>query len=162
MDGGACCRLLSMGSQRVGHDWATSLSLSRNIRRGDLHRRPAVLTLLYTLKCQYVEVSKMQRDSESKYTIIIWERTLNNGSSLLSVQFSCSVVSDTLRPHGLQHSGLPVHHQLLEFTQTRVRWVSDAIQPSHPLSSPSPSAFNLSQHQGLFKWVSFLHQVEWS
>ena len=162
MDGGACCRLLSMGSQRVGHDWATSLSLSRNIRRGDLHRRPAVLTLLYTLKCQYVEVSKMQRDSESKYTIIIWERTLNNGSSLLSVQFSCSVVSDSLRPHGLQHSGLPVHHQLLEFTQTRVRWVSDAIQPSHPLSSPSPSAFNLSQHQGLFKWVSFLHQVEWS
>ena len=162
MDGGACCRLLSMGSQRVGHDWATSLSLSRNIRRGDLHRRPAVLTLLYTLKCQYVEVSKMQRDSESKYTIIIWERTLNNGSSLLSVQFSCSVVSDSLRPHGLQHSGLPVHHKLLEFTQTRVHWVSDAIQPSHPLSSPSPSAFNLSQHQGLFKWVSFLHQVEWS
>ena len=162
MDGGACCRLLSMGSQRVGHDWVTSLSLSRNIRRGDLHRRPAVLTLLYTLQCQYVEDSKMQRDSESKYTIIIWERTLNNGSSLLSVQFSCSVVSDSLQPHGLQHSGLPVHHQLLEFTQTHVHWVSDAIQPFHPLLSPSPSTFNLSQHQGLFKWVSFLHQVEWS
>ena len=54
--------------------------------------------------------------------------------------------------------GLPVHHQLPEFTQTHVRWVGDAIQPSHPLSSPSP-AFNLSQHQGLFKWVSSLHQV---
>ena len=50
-----------------------------------------------------------------------------------SVQFSCSVVSDSLRPHGLP--GLPVHHQLLEFTQTHVHWVSDAIQPSHPLSS---------------------------
>ena len=55
--------------------------------------------------------------------------------------------------------GLPVHHQLLEFTQTHVHWVGDAIQPSHPLSSPSPPALNLSQHQGLFKWVSSSHQV---
>ena len=55
-------------------------------------------------------------------------------------------------------SGLPVHHQLVEFTQTHVHQVSDAIQPSHPLSSPSP-ALSLSQHQGLFKWVSSLHQV---
>ena len=56
-------------------------------------------------------------------------------------------------------TGLPVHHQLPEFTQTYVHWVSDAIQPSHPLSCPSPPALNLSQHQGLLKWVSFLHQV---
>ena len=55
--------------------------------------------------------------------------------------------------------GLPVHHQLLEFTQTRVHWVGDAIQPSYPLSSPYPPTFNHSQHQGLFKWVSFSHQV---
>ena len=55
--------------------------------------------------------------------------------------------------------GLPVHHQLPEFTQTHAHWVSDAIQSSHPLSSPSPSAFNLSQHQSLFKWVSSSHQV---
>ena len=55
-------------------------------------------------------------------------------------------------------SGFPGHHQLLEFTQTHVRWVSDAIQPSHPLLSPSP-AFYLSQHQTLVKWVSSLHQV---
>ena len=55
--------------------------------------------------------------------------------------------------------GHPVHHQLLEFTQTPVHWVSDAIEPSHPLSSPSPPSFNLSQHQGLFKWVSSSHQV---
>ena len=54
--------------------------------------------------------------------------------------------------------GLPVHHQLPEYTQTHVHWVIDAIQPSHPLSSPSP-AFNLSQNQGLFKWVSSSHQV---
>ena len=55
--------------------------------------------------------------------------------------------------------GIPVHHQLPEFTQTHVHRVSDAIQPSHPLSSPSPPTFNLSQHQCLFKWVSSLHQV---
>ena len=55
--------------------------------------------------------------------------------------------------------GLPVHHQLPEFTQTHVHLVSDAIQPSHPMLSPSPPALNLSQHQGLFQWVSSSHQV---
>ena len=61
----------------------------------------------------------------------------------------------------MNHStpGLPVHHQLSELTQTHVHWVGDAIQLSHPLSSPSPPAFNLSQHQGLFKWVSSSPQV---
>ena len=73
----------------------------------------------------------------------------------VSVQLSCSVVSDSLWPHGPQVPGLPVHHQLLEITQTHVHWVGDAIQPSHPLSSPSPPAFNLSQHQGLFQWSQF-------
>ena len=55
--------------------------------------------------------------------------------------------------------GLPVHHQLPEFTQTHVHQVGDTIQPSHPLLSPSPPALNPSQHQGLFKWVSSSHQV---
>ena len=76
-----------------------------------------------------------------------------------SVQFSHSVVSDSLRSHRLQHTRPPCTHQFQEFTQTHVRWVGDAIQPAHPLSSPSPPAFNLSQHQGLFKWVSSSHQV---
>ena len=60
----------------------------------------------------------------------------------------------------MNHStpGLPVHHQLPESAQTHVRWVSNAIQPSHPLSFPSPLALNLSQHQGLFKWLSSSHQ----
>ena len=74
-------------------------------------------------------------------------------------QFSRSVVSDSLRPHEPQHARLPVHHQLLEFTQTHIHWVGDSIQPSHPLSTPSTPAFNLTQHQGLFQWVSSLHQV---
>ena len=55
--------------------------------------------------------------------------------------------------------GFPVHYQLSELAHTPVRWVSDALQPSHPLLSPSPPAFNLSQHQGLFQWVSYSHQV---
>ena len=75
-----------------------------------------------------------------------------------SVQFSsvaqlCPTLCD---PMNHNTPGLSVHHQLLEFTQTHVYWVGDAIQPSHPLL-PS-SAFSLSQHQGLFQWVSSLHQ----
>ena len=77
-----------------------------------------------------------------------------------SVQFSsvaqlCLTLCD---PMDCSTPGLPVHHQLPEFTHTHVHWVGDAIQPSH-LFSPSSPAFNLSQHQGLFQWVSSLHQV---
>ena len=68
-----------------------------------------------------------------------------------SVQFSRSVVSDSCDPMNRSTPGLPVHHQLLEFTQTHVHRVGDAIQPSHPLSSPSPPAPNPSQHQSLFQ-----------
>ena len=80
--------------------------------------------------------------------------------SISSVQFSsvaqsCPTLWD---PMDCSTPGLPVCHQLPEFTQTHVHWVGDAIQPSHPLLSPSP-AFNLSQHQGIFQWVSSSYQV---
>ena len=70
------------------------------------------------------------------------------------VQFSsvaqlCLTLCD---PLNRSMPGLPVHHQLPEFTQTHVHWVGDAIEPSHPLLPPSPAALNLSQHQGFFKW----------
>ena len=81
--------------------------------------------------------------------------------SFISVQFN-SVAQYSLTlcdPMNSSTPGLPVHQQLLESTQTHTHWVSDAIQPSHPLLSPSPPALNLSQHQGLFKWVSSLPQV---
>ena len=68
-----------------------------------------------------------------------------------SVTQSCLTVCD---PMDYRMPELPIHHQLPEFTQTHVHWVSHTIQPSHPLSSPSPPAFNFSQHQGLFQWVS--------
>ena len=76
-------------------------------------------------------------------------------------QFSSVAQSHLTFCNPMNHSmpGLPVHYQLLEFIQTHVHWVSDAIQSSHPRSSPSPIALNLSQHQGLFKLVSPSHQV---
>ena len=73
-----------------------------------------------------------------------------------SVAQSCPTLCNSI---DCSVSGLPVHHQLPEFTQIHVHRVGDAIQPSHPLSSLSPPAFYLSQHQGLFQWVSSLHQV---
>ena len=80
--------------------------------------------------------------------------------SIISTQFSSAIqLCLTLcNPMDCSTPGFPVHHQLLQLAQTHVQ-VGDAIQPSHPLSPPSPPAFNLSQHQGLFKWVSSLHQV---
>ena len=73
--------------------------------------------------------------------------------------FTHSVLSDSLWPHGLQHTWFLVLQYLPEFAQTHVHWIGDAIHPSHSLSSPSPSAFSLSQHQGLFQWVGSLNQV---
>ena len=82
-------------------------------------------------------------------------------SQASSVQFSsvaqsCPTLCD---PMNCSTPGLPVHHQLPEFTQTHVHQVSDAIQPSHPLSSPSPPVSNPSQHQSLFQWVNSSHEV---
>ena len=73
-----------------------------------------------------------------------------------SVAQSCLTLCD---PMSHSTPGLPVHHQLPEFTQTHVHPVGDAIQPSHPLSSPSPPAPNPSQYQGLFQWVNSSHEV---
>ena len=91
---------------------------------------------------------------------VLLGRVFSNVGSSLSVQFSlvtqsCPTLWD---PMNCSTPGLPVHHQLLEFTQTHVHQISDAIQPSHPLSSPSPLAPNPSQHQSLFQWVNSLHE----
>ena len=73
-----------------------------------------------------------------------------------SVAQSCPTLCN---PLDCSMPGLSVHHQLPEFTQTHAHWVGDAIQPSHTLSSPSPPAFNLSLHQGLFKWIAL--RITW-
>ena len=77
-------------------------------------------------------------------------------SSVISVTQLCLTLCD---PMNHSTSVLPVHHQLQESTQTHIHRVDEAIQPSHPPSSPSPPALNLSQHQGLFQWVNSSHQV---
>ena len=108
--------LQSMGSQKVGHDWAT---LQHNLSQKNL--------ILYILPFSSVQFS--------------------------SVTQSCPTLCN---PMNHSTPGLPVHHQLPEFTQIHIHRVSDAIQPSHPLSSPSSPASNPSQHQSLFQW-STLH-----
>ena len=101
----------------------------------------------------------MHIEQEMDSSIYLWKKNCFIDISYCqfsSVAQSCPTLCN---PMDCSTPGLPVHHQLLEFTQTHVYWVGDAIQPSHPLSSPSPPPFNLSQHQGLFQWVSSSHQV---
>ena len=90
------------------------------------------------------------------YTWVYSDPIQSTSVSVSSVTQSCLTLCS---PMNRSTPGLPVHHQLPESTQTHVHWVGNAIQPSHPLSSPSPPAPSPSQHQGLFKWVSSLHQV---
>ena len=88
--------------------------------------------------------------------LVFDELSLAKSNQFSLVAQSCLTLCD---PKNRSMPGLPVHHQLPESTQTHVHWVGDAIQPSHPLSSPSPPILNLSQHQGFFQWVSSSHQV---
>ena len=105
------------------------------------------------MKKQIKPFDKMLYTSWNLYSIFATPRRKFQSSSVaqscptLCISMDCSML------------GLPVHHQLLEPIQTHVHWVGDAIQSSHPLSSPSPPVFNLSQHQGLFQWISSSHQV---
>ena len=101
-----------------------------------------------------------------KHTLKISLFTSHSGNLYLQARFphhQFSLVTQSCptlcNPMDGSVPSFPVHHQLLELTQTHVHWVSDSIQPSHPLSSPSPPTFSLSQHQGLFQWVNSSHQV---
>ena len=97
-------------------------------------------------------------DRKDKTIDLEWQEVGNqNGIQFSSVAQSCLTLCD---PMNHSSPGLPVHHQLPEFTQTHVRQVGDAIQPSHPLSSPSPPAPNASQHQSLIQWVNSSHEVD--
>ena len=87
---------------------------------------------------------------------LLWRVLLWTSFQFSSIVKSCPTLCD---PMNCSMPGFLVHPQLLEFTQNHVHWVGDAIQQSNSLSSPSPPALNLSQYQGLFKWVSSLHQV---
>ena len=95
-------------------------------------------------------------DFRIEETEIQWKERSCYRSQFSSVAQLCPALCN---PMDCSTAGFPVQHQLLELVQTHIHWVGDAIQPSHPLWSPSPPAFNLSQHQGLFQWVSSSHQV---
>ena len=98
----------------------------------------------------------LRKEYKGCFCLYIFLYIMKSFACVCSVAQSCPTLCNLMN---CSMPGLPVHHQLLEFTQTHVLWVGDAIQPSDPLSSPSPPALNLSQHQGLFKWLSSLHQV---
>ena len=122
--------------------------------------------------CQAVHYT-VTLQSEQKRTFpflhdlaIYWGRQWNNYTNVQWIYVECHLFSSVQSSHSVvslcdsmncSMPGLPVHHQLPEFTQTHVHWVGDAMLSSHPLLSPS-SALDLSQHQGLFQWVSSLHR----
>ena len=133
------------------------------------------VTKLYSLQQEpYFKIMRMTRNNEigAKHWMTLprkknqqvagrWPLRLFIHKHISSVQLSsvaqsCPTLCDSM---DCSTAALPVHHQRLDFTQTHVPWVSDAIKPPYPLSSPSPPAFNPSQQQGLFKWVSSSHQV---
>ena len=131
--------LQSKWSQRVRHNWAHT-NINSFIRDDQLW--------LKGMKSVWVKTLDGKLSSSTRLRLY---------SVITSVQ-SLSYVW-LCKPKDWRTPGLPVHHQLPELAQTHVHRVSDAIQPFHPLSTPSPPALNLSQHQGLFKWVSSSHQV---
>ena len=184
-------RLQSMGSRRVGHGWATSLShigegngsplqcsCLENPRDGGawwaaVYGVTQSRTWLKQLSSSSM-VSKGGKESftsasQAKWVSVDVDSTspphhqkeitcvplYAEDSCYLTAQ-SCPTLCDTV---DCSTPGFPVHHQLPESAQTHVHWVGDAIQPSHLLSSPSPPAFNLSQHQSLSQGVSTSHQV---
>ena len=118
-------------------------------------------TLRWTVLCSFYRWRKLKLGRFTdlhRFTKLVSVKLL---SQCLMYQFSSVAQSCLTLCNPMNHSmpGLPVHHQLPEFTQTHAHRLSDAIQPSHPLSSPSPPAPNPSQHQGLFQWVNSSHEV---
>ena len=124
---------LILFAQHYGHRWSHSLASSAKLATGFFLPPPAL-------------------HSYPRYNSIV-----NHWLTLQCVSSVQSVMSNSLWSHEPQHARLPCPSPIQEFIQTHVRQVDDAIQPSHPLSSPSPPAFNLSKHQGLFQWVSSSH-----
>ena len=137
-------RLQFMRSQRVRYDWMTIYN--NNINDDSIIFLKSIIL----------------NEFSNPFTLF-FVSTKGKGGSMLSIVIrirsdvqSCPTLWD---PWIAAQPGLPVHHQLPEFTQTHIHLVSDTIQPSHPLSSPSPPAPNPSQHHSLFQWVNSSHEV---
>ena len=144
-----------MGSQRVGYDWVTELNWGIFPTQGS---NPYLLHLLH-----WQEDSILLSDLRSSDILYIWlihfavqQKLTQHCKATCSVTKSCPPLYN---PKDCSTLGFPALHYLPEFAETHVHWVGEAIQPSYPLSSPSPPAFSLSQHQGLFH-ESVLH-IRW-
>ena len=147
--------LLPGESQRslVVH-WVTKSQTWLNSKRQNV-----IVWIFVFLQNSFVEILTPQFDSINKWGVLKLEPSWIRFSSVQfsSVQsLSCVRLCNSME---CSTPGFPVNHQLQKLAQTHLHWVGDAIQPSQPLSSPSPPAFSLSQHQGLFQRVSFSHQV---
>ena len=131
------------------------------INCGKFLKRQEYQTILPVSWETCMQVKKQQQQSGSKLGMEYSKNVYCHPVYLTYwVQFSRSVVSNSLQHHEPQHARLPCPSSTSGVDPTHVHWVDDAIQPSHPPSSHSPPALNLSQHQGLFKWVSSWHQVD--
>ena len=150
----ACCKGLGLGAGRIEHftyqqETLHLHSFSLSCTAGGFFTNWAIreaLSIQWSLYNIYNTPSCVNAKINKNLFQIV----------LSSVAQSCLTLCD---PMNRSTPSLPVYHQLPEFTQTHVHQVSDAIQPSHPLSSPSPPAPNPSQHQSLFQWVNSSHEV---
>ena len=144
---------LREGGNRGWDGWMASLTqltwVWTNSRRWWRTGKPGVL--------QSVGSQRVRHDWLTEHRQTNLGRELIQRQVFISVHFSHSIVSDSLRPHGLQHIRPPCPSPTPGACSNSCPWVGDAIQPSHPLSSPSPPALDLSQHQSFFKWVSSSH-----
>ena len=152
-----------LGQKEVSYQVQGLLSSigASTVKWGDWHRTWGFKSVFCWLLAQWLPWA----NPLTLWTSVSFLHSRSNALSVCceakSVQFSsvaqsCPTLYD---PMNCSTPGLPVHHQHLEFTQTLVHRVSDAIQPSHPLLSPSPAAPNPSQHQSLFQWVNSSHEV---
>ena len=145
------------GDQGLPPAWSERTSLSSILYFGLAHKIP------FLILCNDLYGKESKKEWIYAYVWISWFTLLNSRNWHIINQLFSSVqllshIWLFATPWTAAHQA-SLHHQLQKPTQTHVHWVSDAIQPSHPLSSPSPPAFNLSQHQGLFQWISSSHQV---
>ena len=160
---GTRCRDLSFLNVELYVRFSNSLSHSWTGSLATLHFLPLEWYHLhiwggwyFSLQSWFRVVIHPTQNSAYKLKKTWWPYTTLTSVQFSSVTQSCPTLCDSMN---LSTPGLPVHHQLPEFTQSHIHWGGDAIQPSHPLSSPSPSAPNPSKHQSLFQWVNSSHEV---
>ena len=150
---GRCCSAENPPSRSMKKTWKNKQKPCGN---GDGGNTSEALQPPWKKRAQLKVRRHLRVEQKIKIPEELKSRLVEDSVQFSSVAQSCPTLCD---PMNRSTPDLPVHHQLPEFTQTHIHRVSDAIQPSHPLSSPSPPAPNPSQHQTLFQWVNSSHEV---